>query len=78
VGASSILAGLLVTRLVETFGRPRSVIEERDEEEWTPPQTPPLSTDSSWSGSRTGGWTSQLPARATDEGWGAEERWGTR
>ena len=26
---------------------------------------------------RTGGWTSQLPARTTDEGWGVEERWGS-
>jgi ribose/xylose/arabinose/galactoside ABC-type transport system permease subunit len=81
VGAFAVLAGLVVTRLVETFGRPRPMIEEPEEEQpqWSPPGAPPpdMNDSGSWSGARTG-WTSQLPARTTDEGWGAEERWGTR
>ncbi len=72
VGAFSIFAGLVVTRLVETFGRPRVPVEE-------PEEPLDISDSASWNtGSRTGGWTSQLPARTTDEGWGAEERWSTR
>ena len=72
VAAFSIGGGLVVTRLVETFGRPRPVIEE-------PEEPLDISDSTGWTtGSRTGGWTSQLPARTTDEGWGAEERWSTR
>jgi ribose/xylose/arabinose/galactoside ABC-type transport system permease subunit len=82
VGAFAIFAGVVVTRLVETFGRPHSAGETPGEAEWQPsahPEPLDLSDSTSWSpGSRTGGWTSQLPARTTDEGWGAEERWGTR
>ncbi|MFC4040708.1 ABC transporter permease [Dactylosporangium siamense] len=83
VAGGAIVIGLVVTRLVETFGRPRTVADEAIEEEvWTPStagygssaQTEP---DNGWSASRTGGWTSQLPARTTDEDWGVEERWGS-
>jgi ribose/xylose/arabinose/galactoside ABC-type transport system permease subunit len=84
VAGAAIFAGLIVTRLVETFGRPRTAEEEDDEEEsdWTPSSTFGLggagSADNGWS-SRTGGWTSQLPARATDDGWGSpEQRWDAR
>ena len=71
VAAFAIGGGLVVTRLVETFGRPRPLIEEPEE-----PLEVGETTTGGWS--RTGGWTSQLPARTTDEGWGAEERWSTR
>jgi ribose/xylose/arabinose/galactoside ABC-type transport system permease subunit len=73
VAAFSIGGGLVVTRLVETFGRPRPVIEEPEE-----PLDIIENTGGWTTGSRTGGWTSQLPARTTDEGWGAEERWSAR
>src|SRR5205814_1572790 len=73
VAAFSVGGGLVVTRLVETFGRPRPVIEEPEE------SLDIIENTGGWTtGSRTGGWTSQLPARTTDEGWGAEERWSTR
>jgi len=78
IGAAAIFAGLVVTRLVETFGRPRTSFEEEEEAEWTPSTSSSLSAENSWSASRTGGWTSQLPARSTDDGWGVEERWSTR
>jgi ribose/xylose/arabinose/galactoside ABC-type transport system permease subunit len=72
VAAFAIGGGLVVTRLVETFGRPRPLIEEPEEQL-------DISDSTGWTtGSRSGGWTSQLPARTTDEGWGAEERWSTR
>ena len=74
IAACAIAAGLIVTRLVETFGRPRAVIDEQQDAEWSGTGD----ADSGWSSSRTGGWTSQLPARTTDEGWGSEERWGSR
>jgi ribose/xylose/arabinose/galactoside ABC-type transport system permease subunit len=77
VAAVTIAVGLIVTRLVEAFGRPRTAIEHDDEPEWTP-GTNAMGGDTGWSSSRTGGWTSQLPARTTDEGWGVQERWGTR
>jgi ribose/xylose/arabinose/galactoside ABC-type transport system permease subunit len=82
IGAFAIVAGLIVTRLVETFGRPRPlqpIDEEPEEPQWARSAPPPadMNDSGSWSGARTG-WTSQLPARTTDEGWGAEERWGTR
>jgi ribose/xylose/arabinose/galactoside ABC-type transport system permease subunit len=84
VAGAAIFAGLIVTRLVETFGRPRSAEEDSDDEEsdWTPSSTFGLgagSADNAWSASRTGGWTSQLPARTTDEGWGSpDQRWDAR
>jgi ribose/xylose/arabinose/galactoside ABC-type transport system permease subunit len=79
IGAFAIFAGLVVTRLIETFGRPKSVHDEQEEQAWAPSPAPlPVAEEAPWSDSHTGGWTSQLPARATDEGWGGEERWGTR
>ncbi|MET7398456.1 ABC transporter permease [Dactylosporangium sp. NPDC005572] len=80
VAGVAIAIGLVVTRLVETFGRPRTSAETVDEDAWVPPSsvTGPA-PDEDWSpASRTSGWTSQLPARTTDDGWGVEERWGTR
>lgn len=86
VAAATIAAGLVVTRLVESFGRPSSGREEVDEEE--DPWDSGSRVDQSANGSagaayptpRQGGWTSQLPARSTDDTWGgsAENRWGSR
>jgi ribose/xylose/arabinose/galactoside ABC-type transport system permease subunit len=79
IAAFAIFAGLVVSRLVETFGRPKSVFDEQEEAAWAPSQPPvPVPEEAPWTDSHTGGWTSQLPARATDEGWGTEERWSTR
>ncbi|MDG6100710.1 ABC transporter permease [Dactylosporangium aurantiacum] len=85
VAGGAIAIGLVVTRLIETFGRPRTAAEEAVEEEvWTPSTASTggygasqAEPDNGWSASRTGGWTSQLPARTTDEDWGVEERWGS-
>jgi ribose/xylose/arabinose/galactoside ABC-type transport system permease subunit len=83
VAGAAIFAGLIVTRLVETFGRPRAADEDSDDEEsdWTPSATFGLggASENAWSASRTGGWTSQLPARTTDDGWGSpDQRWDAR
>jgi hypothetical protein len=85
VAASTIFAGLVVTRLVEAFGRPNTVEDEEQEEsaDWTPPtssSTATSSADSAWgTGARSGGWNTQLPARSTDDGWGpTDQGWGTR
>jgi ribose/xylose/arabinose/galactoside ABC-type transport system permease subunit len=82
--AGTIAAGLVVSRLVEAFGRPYSArAEPAEEDPWvdrsrvdeaaggaTPGYPPP----------RQGGWTSQLPARANDDTWGgtADNRWRAR
>ena len=83
VGAAAVLAGLVVTRLVESFGGTRyGGVDDLGShpQGWASTIDPPVGgTDTSWfSGSRTGGWTSQLPARTTGEGWGPEDRWGVR
>jgi ribose/xylose/arabinose/galactoside ABC-type transport system permease subunit len=74
IAAAGIVIGLVVTRLIETFGRPRGSLDE--------PTAYSAGGDANWSAGRTtGGWTTQLPARATDDTWagsGGEDRWGTR
>lgn len=85
VGAAAIAAGLVVTRLVEAFGRPRIdpvaegyPDEEVDQAEWTS-TTAPANGGEGWSsGSTSGGWTAQLPARTTGDGWGGGDRWNRR
>jgi ribose/xylose/arabinose/galactoside ABC-type transport system permease subunit len=72
--------GLLVTRLVESYGRPASI---RDSDGWDDgTQTiNNRATDPGWATPRQGsGWTSQLPARSTDDTWGgaADDRWGVK
>jgi predicted MFS family arabinose efflux permease len=56
VAASAVAAGLVVTRLVETFGRPMPNI---DEEEWT------AEASTSWATETTGSWSATLPAQQT-------------
>jgi ribose/xylose/arabinose/galactoside ABC-type transport system permease subunit len=79
VAAGAIGVGLLVTRLVEALGRPRSadaaVVD--DDDTWGNVGR----TDSAWgAGQRQGGWGSQLPARTIEDTWGGstDERWGAR
>jgi ribose/xylose/arabinose/galactoside ABC-type transport system permease subunit len=74
--ALAIGIGLVVTRLIETFGRPQSVIDEDADRAWQA-NAPGSNSDIGWS-SRQSGWTSPLPARSGDDGWGVEDRWGSR
>ncbi|MGI5246907.1 ABC transporter permease [Dactylosporangium sp. CA-139066] len=80
LAAGAIAIGLVVTRLVETFGRPRTIADDPGEEVWTPPSItgPAEPEEDSWSppSSRTGSWPAS--SGAADGGWGVEDRWGTR
>ncbi|WP_432984834.1 ABC transporter permease [Dactylosporangium sp. CA-233914] len=89
LAAGAIAIGLVVTRLVETFGRPRATPEGSDEDVWTPPSItspqPEREPEDNWSAppSRTGSWSSgnsgfDGAGGGSDRGWGVEERWGTR
>jgi ribose/xylose/arabinose/galactoside ABC-type transport system permease subunit len=86
LAAGGIVIGLMVTRMVETFGRPRSAVgEDVVSEEWVGPsrvaETDGSSAAGAWSTpSPSGGWTSQLPARSSDDTWGgsSDDRWGVR
>ncbi|MBF9134700.1 ABC transporter permease [Plantactinospora sp. S1510] len=77
VAAVVVALGLLVTRLVETYGRPRPVVGRTQEWEDEPA---PMST-TSWEAARTQPpepWTSSLPTQPTDDRadrWGGD-RWG--
>lgn len=61
VGAAALIGGLIVTRLVETFGRPLSARED-DEDEWVPEEGD-AGAASGWSGGRQEPWSSPLPAQ---------------
>jgi ribose/xylose/arabinose/galactoside ABC-type transport system permease subunit len=74
--AGAIIVGLVVTRMVERFGRPRA---EDDEDMWSGSSSSGMSSNGWSSSSRQGGWSSQLPARPLDDTWsGAEDRWRAR
>ena len=78
VGAGAILLGLVVTRLVEALGRPRSA-DTDDNDTWG--NVGREDSSSGWGGgARPGNWGSQLPARSIDDTWGGatDERWGAR
>jgi hypothetical protein len=80
VGAVAIGVGLVATRLVEAFGRPRPIFDETEQWRTITPMTetmPLPSNDQGWSGSRPTGWTSPLPASSADDRWG-EDDWGGR
>jgi len=71
-----LAVGLLVTRLVETYGRPRAAVERI--EEW---EDEPVTTTSSWETARAQPpepWNSSLPNQPADnraDRWGGD-RWG--
>lgn len=71
VAAATVAAGLVVTRLVETFGRP---LPNVDEEAWT------VEASSSWASETTGGWSAALPVQqapvSRPDPW-QEDRWST-
>jgi hypothetical protein len=81
--AGGVLAvGLVVTRLVESYGRPRSgrAGDDQDEEDWTPETAPAASSNwSSSRGDRQEPWTTPLPAQPAggrSDPWDSD-RWGT-
>jgi ribose/xylose/arabinose/galactoside ABC-type transport system permease subunit len=78
LAAGALAAGLIVTRLIETFGRPRSAIDDEVDQGWrSSSATSTAPSETSWSSRQSGsGWTSPLPARSGDDGWGTEDRWG--
>ncbi|GIH18159.1 ABC transporter permease [Rugosimonospora africana] len=87
VAAVAIGVGLVLTRLVESFGRPQPPRESEPvatgwDSETREPETRAVdATGQNWSGGRgSGGWSSQLPARSTDDTWGgaSDERWGVK
>jgi len=82
VAAVLVGVGLVVTRLIESYGRP-SYVRPGETDGWDDgTQTSNnRATDPGWSTPRQGsGWTSQLPARSTDDTWGgaADDRWGVK
>jgi ribose/xylose/arabinose/galactoside ABC-type transport system permease subunit len=62
VAAVTIAAGLVVTRLVETFGKP---LLASDEETWSADSGTTWTGGTGWGGSDTGSWSSSLPAQPT-------------
>jgi ribose/xylose/arabinose/galactoside ABC-type transport system permease subunit len=86
VAAVAIGVGLVVTRLVESFGRPQPGGKSEPEPTGWAGGTRESGTRTgdagtqSWSSRRTGDWSSQLPARSTDDTWGgaSDERWGVK
>jgi len=70
--AVAVGVGLLATRLVEHFGRPRRGVEPDEEEEWSPPSPEPATGD--WPTARQGpSWPGGQPS--TGNLWGSDEVW---
>jgi ribose/xylose/arabinose/galactoside ABC-type transport system permease subunit len=85
IAAVLVVGGLLVTRLVESYGRPASARSGEPESDGWDDGTQTINNRAldpgpGWSSPRQGGWTSQLPARSTDDTWGgaADDRWGVK
>lgn len=83
VAASAIGIGLVVSRLVEAFGRPQAVAG-RDEAHWRSESVSggAASDSGDWSSGRSR-WSDPAPESAeerwgAEERWDSEERWGTR
>jgi ribose/xylose/arabinose/galactoside ABC-type transport system permease subunit len=84
IGAVLIVGGLVLTRMVESFGRPQSTqdIEDEDSDDgWmTAGGTQPV-PGSSWSPPRQDSWSSSLPTQSTggrsSDLW-SDDRWGSR
>jgi hypothetical protein len=83
IGAAAMLAGLVVTRLVESFGRATADYRPPVQDRGTVlPQAveSPAASDPGWSANgESGGWTVQLSNKTSEEtGWSGDERWGAR
>lgn len=87
IAAGAVAAGLVVTRLVETFGRPGPGGEPPSPERWETTAaatgatagTEPVAS-SGWPSAATDSWSSALPARpapGTPDPWD-DDRWGRR
>lgn len=61
VAAAAVVAGLIVTRLVETFGRP---LLPPDDESWAAEATSTWSAGG-WTGPEASSWASSMPAQTT-------------
>lgn len=75
VAAATVAAGLLVTRLVESFGRPRSALES--DVDW---DAEPDQAASDWTGGRTErmeSWSASLPAQPVENRSDPWDRWGS-
>jgi len=75
VAAVTIAAGLVVTRLVETFGKP---LLTPDEETWSSEATSTWTGGTGWGSSDAGSWSSSLPTQPTvtrPDPW-QDDRWG--
>jgi ribose/xylose/arabinose/galactoside ABC-type transport system permease subunit len=73
VAAALLVVGLLVSRLIETFGRPRSVVDQVDEDRgWTPSRSP----EAGWNADA--GWGAATSVQPAEQAWPADERWGAR
>ncbi len=82
LAASMICVGLIVTRLVEMIGRPRSARDDEDENSddvWTTGSG--TQGSSGWTPPRADSWSSSLPAQPsagrTTDLW-SDDRWGSR
>jgi len=80
-GAAAIAVGLLVTRLVETYGRPVATAGS-DDAQWRTIGPSNGTTDTTvgengWGSTRPTGWTSPLPASSADDRWG-DDNWTNR
>jgi ribose/xylose/arabinose/galactoside ABC-type transport system permease subunit len=73
VAAAVVVLGLLVSRLIETFGRPRSAVDQADEDQgWVSNR----SDQTGWGGDA--GWGAGASAPPAEPVWSGEERWGAR
>jgi ribose/xylose/arabinose/galactoside ABC-type transport system permease subunit len=79
LAGGAIGVGLVLTRLVETLGRPRSADGGDGGDTWGNVGRDE-SVGSSWGSQRPGSWGSQLPARSVEDTWGgaSDDRWGAR
>lgn len=76
VAAATLAAGLLVTRLVESFGRPRSALES--DGDWEP-EPEPEQASADWTGGRTErveNWSPSLPPQPMENRNDPWDRWG--
>lgn len=77
IAAVAMGAGVVVTRLVEAMGRPRSADEiDEVDDSWMTNSSSTVPA-SSWSVPRQDSWSSSLPAQPSTGLW-ADDRWGTR
>src|SRR6266542_2371052 len=78
VGLTALALGVALFGGTSAFGRPRSAIDDDTDQGWRSSSTTSTApSETSWSSRQSGsGWTSPLPARSGDDGWGTEDRWG--